>query len=75
MPHINRVGHVVLAVRDPKTSAQFYVDNLGMELINYYSNPEFGLEMAFLSFGNNHHDIALIEPIDLFKFLFSEDAS
>jgi catechol 2,3-dioxygenase len=60
MPHINRVGHVVLAVRDPQGSAQFYVDNLGMELINYYSNPEHGLEMAFLSFGNNHHDIALI---------------
>src|SRR4029434_9079987 len=54
-------GHVVLAVRDPKASAQFYVDNLGMELINYYSNPEHGLEVVFLSFGNNHHDIALIQ--------------
>jgi catechol-2,3-dioxygenase len=32
-----------------------------MELINYYSNPDHGLEMAFLSFGNNHHDIALIK--------------
>jgi catechol 2,3-dioxygenase len=61
MPPINRVGHVVLAVRDPQASAQFYVDKLGMELINYYSNPEHGLEMAFLSFGNNHHDIALIK--------------
>ena len=61
MAQINRVGHVVLAVRDPKASAQFYVEALGMELINYYSNPEHGLEMAFLSFGNYHHDIALIQ--------------
>jgi catechol-2,3-dioxygenase len=61
MPKINRVGHVVLAVREPKVSAQFYVDKLGMELVNYYSNPEHGLEMAFLSFGTNHHDIALIK--------------
>jgi catechol 2,3-dioxygenase len=61
MPKINRVGHVVLAVREPKVSAQFYVDKLGMELVHYYSNPEHGLEMAFLSFGTNHHDIALIK--------------
>jgi len=61
MPKINRVGHVVLAVREPQTSAQFYVDKLGMELVNYYANPEHGLEMAFLSFGTSHHDIALIK--------------
>ena len=61
MAKISRVGHVVLAVHDPATSARFYVDNLGMELVNYYSNPEYGLEMAFLSFGSLHHDIALIK--------------
>jgi catechol-2,3-dioxygenase len=61
MPHISRVGHVVLAVHDPQKTARFYVDKLGMELVNYYSDPEHGLEMSFLSFGTNHHDIALIK--------------
>jgi len=61
MPKISKVGHVVLAVHDPETSAKFYVDKLGMELVNYYSDPEHGLEMAFLSFGTHHHDIALIK--------------
>jgi len=61
MPRISKVGHVVLAVHDPETSAKFYVDKLGMELVNYYSDPDHGLEMAFLSFGATHHDIALIK--------------
>ena len=61
MPKISKVGHVVLAVHDPETSAKFYVDKLGMELVNYYSDPDHGLEMAFLSFGATHHDIALIK--------------
>jgi catechol 2,3-dioxygenase len=61
MPKISKVGHVVLAVHDPETSAKFYVDKLGMELVNRYSDADHGLEMAFLSFGTNHHDIALIK--------------
>jgi catechol 2,3-dioxygenase len=61
MPKISKVGHVVLAVHNPETSAKFYADTLGMELVNYYSDPAHGLEMAFLSFGTNHHDIALIK--------------
>jgi catechol-2,3-dioxygenase len=61
MPKISKVGHVVLAVHDPATSAKFYVDKLGMELVNFYADPEHGLEMAFLSFGTAHHDIALIK--------------
>src|SRR5262249_9044073 len=43
MPKISKIGHVVLAVHDPATSAKFYVDKLGMELVNYYSDPEHGL--------------------------------
>ena len=61
MPKISKIGHVVLAVHDPATSAKFYVDKLGMELVNHYSDPAHGLEMVFLSFGTLHHDIALIK--------------
>jgi catechol-2,3-dioxygenase len=57
MARINRVGHVVLNVSDTQASAQWYVDVLGMELMNY--TP--GLEMAFLSFGASDHDIALVK--------------
>ena len=32
MPKISRVGHVVLAVHDPETSAKFYVDKLGFRV-------------------------------------------
>jgi catechol-2,3-dioxygenase len=61
MPKISKVGHVVLAAHDPATTAKFYVEKLGMELVNYYSDPNHGLELAFLSFGTSHHDIALIK--------------
>ena len=57
MARIERVGHVVLNVSDTQASAQWYVDVLGMELMNY--TP--GLEMAFLSFGVSDHDIALVK--------------
>ena len=35
MAKIERVGHVVLNVSDTQASAQWYVDVLGMELMNY----------------------------------------
>ena len=57
MARIERVGHVVLNVSDTQASAQWYVDVLGMELMNY--TPR--LEMAFLSFGVSDHDIALVK--------------
>ena len=56
MARVEKVGHVVLAVKDPEASAKFYTEALGMELMNY--SPEIG--MAFLSFGTRDHDIALI---------------
>jgi catechol 2,3-dioxygenase-like lactoylglutathione lyase family enzyme len=57
MARINKVGHVVLGCRDPQTSITFYTEILGMELVNF--NPE--LQMAFFSFGEQHHDIAVIK--------------
>src|SRR5215831_16538920 len=55
MAKINKVGHVVLNVRDVNASVVFYTEALGMEIMTH--NPE--RQMAFLSFGTQHHDIAL----------------
>ena len=57
MARISKVSHVVLNVSDPQASAKWYADVLGMEVMTYAS----GLEMAFLSFGTQDHDIALIK--------------
>ena len=54
MARVNKVGHVVLNVADVDNSIEFYTEALGMELM---SKNERG--MAFLSFGSQHHDIAL----------------
>ena len=57
MAKIERVGHVVLNVKDTKEAIQWYTDVLGMELMNHSE----GMDMAFLSFGEQDHDIALIK--------------
>jgi catechol 2,3-dioxygenase len=56
MVKVNKVAHVVLSVKDPGASAKFYQDVLGMELVDYRPNTA-----AFLSFGRQHHDIALFK--------------
>jgi catechol 2,3-dioxygenase len=57
MAKITKVGHVVLGCRDSKASIQFYTEALGMELVQF--NPE--LQMAFFSFGERDHDIAVVK--------------
>lgn len=51
------MGHVVLNVRDLKKSEAFYRDILGMAV----SERNRRTKMSFLSFGREHHDIALME--------------
>ncbi len=51
------LGHVVLNVRDLKKSEAFYRGILGMKV----SGRNRKTRMSFLSFGREHHDIALLE--------------
>ena len=60
MAKIKRVGHVVLGVRDPQRSIKFYTEALGMELVNVLEE----MQMAFFSFGERDHDIAVIKVPD-----------
>ncbi len=51
------LGHVVLNVRDLKKSEKFYRSVLGMKV----SGRNDRIRISFLSFGREHHDIALSE--------------
>lgn len=51
------LGHVVLNVRDLRKSEMFYRTILGMKV----SGRNLRTKMSFLSFGREHHDIALME--------------
>ncbi len=59
MARVNKVGHVVLGVRDPQASVKFYTETLGMEEVNVIELGD--MKMAFLSFGERDHDIALLQ--------------
>jgi catechol 2,3-dioxygenase len=56
MAKINKVGHVVLNVKDVEASVNFYREALGMEVMRLREG-----NAAFLSFGTQHHDIALFK--------------
>ena len=53
---VKPLGHVVLKVKDLKTSAPFYRDVLGLREVARY-----GSGMVFFSLGEKHHDVALME--------------
>jgi catechol 2,3-dioxygenase len=56
---ISKVGHVVLRVADADRSSRFYCDALGLAEV---ARGDFGEgTMVFLSTGNAHHDLALVE--------------
>lgn len=56
MAKVNKVGHVVLNVKDVEKSAAFYTEILGMEVMLQREK-----NAAFLSFGAQHHDVALFK--------------
>ena len=56
---VSKVGHIVLRVRELNRSLAFYCGDLGLREV---ARRDFGEgPMAFLSSGNAHHDIALVE--------------
>ena len=56
---VQKVGHVVLKVRDLETSAAFYRDVIGLREV---ARGHFAAKMVFFSAtGENHHDLALAE--------------
>lgn len=57
MAKIRRLQHAVFNCLDVEASTKFYVEALGMEVVS--SDPE--RKMAFLSFGSEHHNIALFQ--------------
>src|SRR5262249_43647217 len=52
-----RLGHVNLSVRDLERSVEVYTQVFGIEEVR----REPGIKAGFLSNGNTHHDVALIE--------------
>ena len=60
MTRVKRIGHVVLNVRDTEASTRFYTEALGMEVAAFNDK----IQMAFLTFGSQHHDIALLQAPD-----------
>ena len=57
MARVNKVGHIVLNVKDVDVCIKFYTEALGMELMAHNTERH----MAFLSFGSQHHDIAVFK--------------
>jgi catechol 2,3-dioxygenase len=57
MIQARKLGHVVLRVRDAMKSKEFYVRTLGLKVA--HENYERGA--VFLSFGKEHHDLALFQ--------------
>jgi catechol-2,3-dioxygenase len=56
---VSKIGHLVLRVRDLDRSLAFYCGTLGLREV---ARRDFGEgPMAFLSSGNSHHDVALIQ--------------
>jgi catechol 2,3-dioxygenase len=57
MIQAKRLGHVVLNVRNAERSRDFYTQTLGLKVA--HENLERGA--VFLSFGKEHHDLALFQ--------------
>ena len=55
---VNRVGHVVLKVRDLARAERFYRDVLGFKVTARYHE---GAEVVFLAIDDYHHDLAIVE--------------
>ena len=57
MIQARKLGHVVLKVRDARKSKEFYVKTLGLQV----ANEDLDRGAVFLSFGKEHHDLAVFQ--------------
>jgi catechol 2,3-dioxygenase len=62
---VSKVGHIVLRVSDLDRALSFYSGVLGLREV---ARRDFGEgPMVFLSSGNSHHDVALVESSDVVR--------
>lgn len=54
---LQKIGHVVLKVRDVAQAEAFYTDVLGFKVVTRFDRPR----GVFLTLGEQHHDLALFE--------------
>ncbi len=57
MIQARKLGHIVLRVRDAERSRDFYTSTLGLKV----SHEDRARGAVFLSFGREHHELALFE--------------
>lgn len=57
MIQARKLGHVVLKVRDARRSKDFYTRALGLKV----AHEDYARGAVFLSFGTQHHDLALFQ--------------
>jgi catechol-2,3-dioxygenase len=57
MIQARKLGHIVLKVRDARKSKEFYVRTLGLNV----AHEDYERGAVFLSFGDQHHDLALFQ--------------
>jgi catechol 2,3-dioxygenase len=57
MIQARKLGHIVLKVRDARRSRDFYTRALGLEV----AHEDLERGAVFLSFGTQHHDLALFQ--------------
>jgi catechol-2,3-dioxygenase len=57
MIQASKLGHIVLKVRDAARSRDFYTRTLGLKV----SHEDLDRGMVFLSFGREHHELALFQ--------------
>jgi catechol 2,3-dioxygenase-like lactoylglutathione lyase family enzyme len=57
---IQKIGHVVLNVRDVERSAKFYVETLGFAISDVYPDTMVPGGMVFMRYSPDHHGVALV---------------
>ena len=61
---INKIGHVVLHVRDIEVSTRFYTEVMGFKISDIYAGGELPGGAVFLRCNADHHGIALFKATD-----------